>query len=287
MTRDFICRLEIGLQNRLLDIASAFVAARMHIDRDQRFRLVDHNVAAAFQPDLSMESVIDLLLDAVSFEDRRHCVIKMNSIPCAPRDLADDLDHPVGRCVICAKDFVYFFREKIAHGSLNQIGLLKYAARRGLLANDLLDLGPLIEEEPQVANEISGTLSFPYGGNDNPDPFGNVQFAQDLAKPLALLWILDFSRDSAVIAERHQYQVTPGETEVRRNPGPFRPNRSFGYLDNYVRTDRVNVRYIFCRDPFSWPLVRRPIDFFNSPVERGGHRHAKNKGGGFFGRQCA
>src|SRR4029453_8407666 len=147
----------------------------------------DHNVASAFQPDLPMESVIDLLLHAVSFENRRCCVIKMNSISCPPRYLADNLDHPVGRCAIIAKDFVDFFREKIAHRSLNQIRLLKYAAGRRLLANGLLDLGPLIEKEPQVAHDICGTLSFANGADYNADPFGDVQLAQDLAKPLALL----------------------------------------------------------------------------------------------------
>src|SRR4029453_15999732 len=196
--------------------------------------------------------------------------------------LAENPDHSVGRCAVIAQDFVDFFREKIAHGSLNQIWLLKYAARRGLLANDLLDLGPLIEEEPEVPHGIWGTCSFPYGGDYGAVPFGNVQFAQDLAKPLALLWILDFSRDATVITKRHQHEVTPGETEVRRNPRPFRPNRSFGYLDNYVRPDRVNVRYIFCGDPFSRPLVRGPIDFFNSAVERGGNGIPKMKKGVFF-----
>src|SRR4029453_17905553 len=196
--------------------------------------------------------------------------------------LAENPDHSVGRCAVIAQDFVDFFREKIAHGSLNQIWLLKYAARRRLLANGLLDLGPLIEEEPEVAHEISGTLSFAHRADDDADPFGNVQFAQDLAKPLALLRILDFSRDATVITKRHQHQVTPGETEVCRDPRAFRPDRSFRYLNNYVRADGVNVRYIFCRDPFSRPLVRRPIDFFNSTIERGRNGIPKMKEGVFL-----
>jgi len=142
---------------------------------------------------LPVESIIDLLLHAVSFENWRRGVVEMNSIPGAPRDLADNLDHPVGGCAIIANDFVDFFREKVADCSLNQIGLLKCAAWRRLLANGLLDPGPLIEEKPQVTDKISGTLSFAYRANDDADPFGNVQFAQDLAQPLALLGILDFS----------------------------------------------------------------------------------------------
>src|SRR5439155_1072806 len=89
LTRDFICRLQVRLQNCFLDIAPTFVAARIHINGDERFGLIDHNIAAALQPDLPMKSVIDLLLHAISFENRRRTVVKADSISCAPGNLAE------------------------------------------------------------------------------------------------------------------------------------------------------------------------------------------------------
>ena len=80
LARDFVGRFEIGLQNRLLDIAAAFVAAGVHVDGDQRFGFVDHDVAAAFQPDLAMEGVVDLLLHAEGLEDRGGAVVKLDAV---------------------------------------------------------------------------------------------------------------------------------------------------------------------------------------------------------------
>src|SRR5262249_20944259 len=40
---------------------------------------------------------------------------------------------------------------------------------------------------------------------------------------------------------------------------------------DHVRADRVNVRYVFDRDPLSRALVRAPVNFFNAAVKRGGN----------------
>ena len=84
LTRDFIRCFQVRLQNRFLDVASTFVTAGIHINRHQRFRLVYHNVAAALEPDLPMEGVIDLLLHAIGFENWRRAIVKVNSIACSP-----------------------------------------------------------------------------------------------------------------------------------------------------------------------------------------------------------
>ena len=78
LARDFVRRFQIGLQDGLLDVAPAFVASGVHIDRHQRFSLVNHDVAAALQPDLPMKCVVDLFLHAVSFENRSSTVIVAN-----------------------------------------------------------------------------------------------------------------------------------------------------------------------------------------------------------------
>ena len=95
LTRDFICRLQVRLQNCLLHIAPPFVTARIHVDRYQCFGFVDHNVAATLQPNLPVKSVVDLFLHAVSLENRRRAVVKMDPIPRAPRNLANHFDHPL------------------------------------------------------------------------------------------------------------------------------------------------------------------------------------------------
>src|SRR5207249_10610969 len=87
LTRDFICRLQVRLQNCFLDIAPTFVTASIHINGNERFGLVVHNIAAALEPNLPMKSVIDLLLHAVGFENWRRTVVKTNSVPFPPGNL--------------------------------------------------------------------------------------------------------------------------------------------------------------------------------------------------------
>src|SRR5262249_45452362 len=179
------------------------------------------------------------------------------------------------RFPIIANDLVDFFGQKIAHRSLNQVRFLKEPTRSRVVADGLLDFGPLIEQKTQIANEISGALAFAHCANDDSNTVGGIQVTQNLTEPFALLWVLNFSRDTAVISERHQHQITARKTEIGSHPRPLCTDRAFGYLHNDIGADRVNTRYIFYGDSFSGTLVSPAIDFFNPAVKRGRNRIPK------------
>ena len=217
MARDFVGGFQVGLQNRLFDVAAAFVSAGVYVDGDERLGFVDHDVAAAFQPDLAMKGVVDLFLHAEGLEDRRGAVVKLDAVARAPRNLADHLVHPLDRRLIVADHFVDFVGEEIAHRALDQIRLFEDAAGRGLVLDRLLDLRPLLDEEAQIAHEITGALAFADGADDDAHAFRDLQAAQDLAQPFAFLRVLDLARDAAAIAVRHEHQIAPGEAEIGRD----------------------------------------------------------------------
>ena len=133
LTRDLVCRLQIGLQNRLLDVRATLVTPGVHVHCDERFGFVDHDVAAAWQPDLAMKGVVDLFLDAEGFENRRRAVIKLDPAFGASGNLADHIHHTFDRGVIVTDHFVDFIGQKIAHRPLDQIRLLEDARRGGLV----------------------------------------------------------------------------------------------------------------------------------------------------------
>ena len=145
-----------------------------------------------------------------------------------------------------------------------------------------LDLGPLIEKNTQIAHKISGALTFAHRADDHPDPFGNIQFAQNLAQPLALFGSLDLSRDTAAIAERHQHQISAGKTQIGRDARPLGADRAFGDLHDHLRADRVNAWDVFHGDSFSVACSSGPIDFLDPAVERGGNGVPKMKERVFF-----
>ena len=70
---DFVGRLEIGAQRRVLDIVLARRAARVDVDGDQRLGLVDDDVAARLQRHLVGEHRVELRLDAGLGEHRLAC----------------------------------------------------------------------------------------------------------------------------------------------------------------------------------------------------------------------
>ena len=73
LTRDFGRGLHVGLEDDAFlagTHAGAFVAAGVHVDRDKRFGLVDDDVAAAGQPHLAEEGLVDLPLDVVFLKEQ-------------------------------------------------------------------------------------------------------------------------------------------------------------------------------------------------------------------------
>src|SRR5205814_9190232 len=148
-----------------------------------------------------------------------------------------------------------------------QIQLLKETSRVWFHANELLDLGPLIEKKTQIPHKISCPLTCAYGANNDSNAVGNFQFPDNLAQPFALLLVFDFSRDTATIAEWHQHKVTPGKTEIGGDPWTFCADRAFGDLHNDIGADGINARYVFNRNSFSRPLAPAAINFLDTAVE--------------------
>ena len=60
LAHDLLHRLQVGLEDRLLEVLLARVAAGVDVDRHQRLGLVDDDVAARLQPDLGAQRALQL-----------------------------------------------------------------------------------------------------------------------------------------------------------------------------------------------------------------------------------
>ena len=110
LTGDFVRRFQVCLQNRFLYVAPTLVAASVDVDGHQGLSLVDHNVAAAFEPHLPMKGVVDLFLHAIGLENRRGAVVKADAIARPAGNVTNHVEHAVGRFAIVADDFIDLFR---------------------------------------------------------------------------------------------------------------------------------------------------------------------------------
>ena len=70
LARDHLRRLEVGLEDGVVEAAPADEAAGVDVDRGQRLGLVDDQVAAGLEIDAARQRLLDFVLDAVQVEQR-------------------------------------------------------------------------------------------------------------------------------------------------------------------------------------------------------------------------
>ena len=75
LAADFVGGFQIGLARGLLDRMLAGGAAGIHVDRDQRFGLVDDDIAARFQRHGGREHRVQLRLDMHALEQRHRVLV--------------------------------------------------------------------------------------------------------------------------------------------------------------------------------------------------------------------
>ena len=92
---------------------------------------------------------------------------------------------------------------------------------------------------------------------------------QDRPQSLAFFGILDLARNTALIAVRHQDQITSRQADIGRDARALVADRAFGDLHHHFRTDRINLRHVFGRDLFLGFAFVGAIDLFDAAVQAG------------------
>ena len=218
------------------------VAAGVHIDGDERFRFIDHDIAAARQPHLAVEGIIDLLLHAVALEDGGGVLVMADAARRPPGNLPDDIGHPLDRLLVVANHLVDFIGQEVAHRALDEIGLGKDAGRGGLFLHRLFDGPPLLDEQAEVAHEIARPLAFTNGPHDHTHVFRDVELLQNLAQPVALLGAFDLARNTALVAVGHEHEIAAREAEIGGDARALGADRALGHLDEHFAAHVIDLR---------------------------------------------
>ena len=160
----------------------------------------------------------------------------------------DHVAHPVVGFAAVDHDAFDVFGEEVAHGALDQVGFLEDARRRRLLLDSFLNCLPFLEQQREVAHEITRLLAFADGADDDAHAFRNRQLAQNFFQALAFFLILDLARDAALVRIGQQHQITSGQHEVRRDARAFGADRAFGHLHDDFAAGRIKARNVLLRD---------------------------------------
>src|SRR5215469_1786560 len=164
---DFLHRFGVGLNDGVFQtIRAADVLAGVHVDRDQRFGLVDDNVAAGFQPDLRPQGFFELGRDVEGVEDGFRARVKLDAADQRRLEPLDETHYAFVHLFVVNPDGFELFGELIAQGSLNDVEVVMQQHGRGALFGLLPDVEPEVEEKIHVGGEVFLALAFAGRAND-------------------------------------------------------------------------------------------------------------------------
>ena len=129
--------------------------AGIHIDGNQRFGLIDHDVSAGLQPDFRPQRLVDFRIQSVLLEYRRVLQMQLHAIDQCRLELVDEVENRRKLLLVVDSDGREILRQLIAKHALHQIQIAMDQCRRGFLFGLRADVRPEISEKPNVLNEFA------------------------------------------------------------------------------------------------------------------------------------
>jgi hypothetical protein len=172
-------RLQVGLEDGILQVVLAHITAGVDVNGGQRLGLFDDDVTTRLEPDLAAQSAADLHLQAEMVENRLIVFIKLDGVLDLRHEGGDELDNLVVFRLGINDDAIHVFTEDITHHLLGNVQVgVNQAGGMGRLV--LLDnLFPKLGQVEHVRQQI--VLALPLGnGADNeaagrgPGPLDNL-----------------------------------------------------------------------------------------------------------------
>ena len=212
----FFGGFQVGAHGRLLDIAFLGRLARVHIDGDQGFGLVDHQVAAGFQLHGRRIDRIQLVLDGFGHEQRIVFFPLLNFLGLARHDqLGEVLGFTIGAFAL-HPDFLDVLVEHVAHGAVHKAAFgidqhRRFGGQR-FLDNGFPEFREIIIVAPDFGLGALGA-SRPH---DQAHAVRHVQFAYNGFQALAVCTIDDLAGNAAAARRvRHQHGIAAGKRKER------------------------------------------------------------------------
>ena len=237
---DLIDRFHIGAGDRVLETGVAFADefAGIDVDRDEGLGLIDDEIAAGFEPNSRLESLVDLFLDAERLEDRFVAGVELDAI-----------DHPRGHAVHELDGAKIFFltidadrreivRKLIAEKTLHEIEILMDHRGRAFFLRAFLGVHPCADKEFGIVFEVFLRDSNARRADDKAAR-GYIRILANAldqrAKTAAFARRFDLTRDAEVFDRRHVNQKSTRHRDVRCDTGTFLCDRLFGDLyENFL-----------------------------------------------------
>ncbi len=148
---DFLHRLGIGLDDGVFQtIRPADVLAGVHVDRHQRFGLVDHDVSARFQPHLRTQRLFELGRDIERVENRLRARVEFDARDQARLEALHESKNAFVQIFVVYPNVFELFGELVAQRALHDVEIVMQQQRRRPLFRLLPDIQPQVGQEIHV-----------------------------------------------------------------------------------------------------------------------------------------
>ena len=225
-------RLQVGLEDRVVEIASAHESARVHVHRRQGLGLVDDQVAARLQVHAAGQGAGDFLVHVRRVEQRPVAAVVMDAVRHGRRVALRPFHQLLGHRARIDRDGGRVGRRHVPQHALRQGRLDVDGGRRRHLADAGLDVGPQGAQVGDVGRQlfVAGVLGL--GAHDESAGFVlGLQRHQPLAQRVAFRLVADALGNADVRFVRQVDQHPPGDADVGGQPRALGPQRILDHLD--------------------------------------------------------
>ncbi len=218
---DFVGCFEVRAGGGFLDVRALGRARRVHVDRDERFGVVDHDRAARRQRHRARVRGLDLVLDLEAGKQRHVVVVALHL-----RDVVRH--HDVHECAGLIVDFVGIDQDfadvgleivpdRADHEARFQVDQHRLAGVAALRRR--FDRAPQLQQVVQVPLQFLGAAADARGTGDHAHAVRDLQLRHRFAQFLTLVAFDPARHAAAARIVRHQNQIAAGERDERGEGG--------------------------------------------------------------------
>ncbi len=215
LARRFLGGFHVGLERRRLDIAFLGRLARVDVDGDQGFGLVDDQVTAGLQRHDGRIDLGDQLLDAVAREQRRIGLVQLDLLGLGRHDHAHEVTRRPVAFLALDQDIVEVLVEQVADRSFDEILFLVDQGRRIRFQRRLTNGFPDAQQVVVVALDLDLGALGARRADDQAHTVRHVQRLDQRLQALAVGGVGDLARNAATTRRvRHQHAIAAGQRHV-------------------------------------------------------------------------
>ena len=239
LASSLIGRFQVGAERGFLDVAFPSGTAGVHVDRDQRFGLVDHQITAGAQLHDRLQHGVELSFHLAAREQRLRIAPQLHLLGVGRHQHAHEIVRGAPAVLAVHQNFVDVAGVDVADRPLDEAGFLVNQRRGRGLHRQVADVVPQAQQIFAVAADLRLRTLGTGCAHDQAHPLRDVQLGHHFLQAATVGGGGNLAGNPAAPRRiRHQHGETAGERQIRRQRGAL--GTAF-FLDDLDQQDLAAV----------------------------------------------